>query len=119
MPLLERISRAVRGGRYEGGPHIGTRQTQKVITIDEIKVGVGQDAPEIIEIDPADARGPSCLIRGELLTGDVIHVVVGYSELHYHPESDDEERSVFLITCYRPDPRIWADGFRKRRRHAN
>ena len=114
MSLLDDIAAAIRAGNYESGPHIGTRAQKRRIAPEYIEQGIGNDAPEIIEPYPDDARGPSCLIRGELLSGDVIHVCVGYSQLRDSAVAMDEA-SVFLMTCYWPDPAQWDPAFRVRR----
>jgi len=110
MSLLDDISGAIRSGNYDSGPHIGTRAQKHRIAPEHIEYGIGNDAPEIIEPYPDDPRGPCCLIRGELLTGDVIHVCVAYGELRNRPTG-----SVFLMTCYWPDPAQWDIAFRVRK----
>lgn len=114
MSLLEDIAAAIRAGNYESGAHIGARAQKRRIAPEYIEHGIGNDAPEIIEPYPDDARGPCCLIRGELITGDVIHVCVGYSQLR-NPAVPTGEASVFLMTCYWPDPAQWDAAFRVRK----
>jgi len=53
---------------------------------------------EIIENYPEDY--PSCLIFGEISSGDPIHSVWAYNE---------ESKWTVLITVYRPDPSLWID----------
>lgn len=113
MPLLEDIAKAIRDERYEAGTHTGTRGHQRRIAPEHIEYGIGNDAPEIIEPYPDDPRGPCCLIRGEIITGDVLHVIVGYRELLDPLRTDPV---VFLISCYWPDPAQWDAAYRRRKR---
>jgi len=73
----------------------------------DLEEAVGKDVPEIIEDNPHDPRGPSCLILGWIGEGQpkAIHVLVGYG-------GDRPE----VITAYWPDPSKWAEDFRTRRR---
>ena len=100
--MLQRIQDAVRGGDVVYGFHSKLRQVEKGITEDEIGLAIGYNAPEIIEDYPDDPRGRSCLVRGETENG-VIHVLCTV------------ETPIFIITCYRPDPNEWYNGFRRRK----
>lgn len=55
---------------------------------------------EIIENYPEDKPYPSCLIFGEISSGDPIHSVWAYNE---------ESKWTVLIAVYRPDPSLWID----------
>ena len=101
--MLDKIQVAVATGRYNLGPHAGLRQLEHRISIRDLEHAVGADDPEIIEDYPGDPRGHSCLIRGLTADGAVIHVVCKPAE------------TVFIVTCYEPDPSIWYPDFRNRR----
>ena len=63
---------------------------------------------ECIEDYPTDPRGPSCLVRGKLADGSIVHALWGF---------DAPSRQAILITVYLPDPQRWTEDFRKRRVH--
>lgn len=63
---------------------------------------------EIIENYPKDKPYPSCLIYGQTATGEPIHSVWAYNE---------EKGWGVLITVYRPDPNLWIN-FRKRKKRS-
>ena len=100
--MLERIQRAVADGRFLSGPHTKLRQLEWGITDLNVRVAVGNDAPEVIEDYSHDERGPCCLIRGEDEDG-VLHVLCTDAD------------PVSLVTVYRPDPHQWYPSFRRRR----
>lgn len=82
--------------------HAAERFRQRGIKIDDIfnAINVG----EIIEQYPDDYPYPSCLIIGENLRGENIHVVLS-----------DEGISSRIITAYFPDAEKWDEDFKNRR----
>lgn len=60
---------------------------------------------EVIEDYPGDTRGHSCLIMGEDLSGETIHIVCS-PKLDY----------LAIITAYRPAEEEWSVDFRLRRK---
>ena len=60
----------------------------------------------IIEDDPTDPRGPSCLILGTTQEGRPIHVVCGKA---------DRDR-ILVITAYEPSPIEWSPDWRARKK---
>lgn len=60
---------------------------------------------ETIEEYPDDPRGPSALLLGRESAGRVIHAVVS-------PKED----YAAVITAYVPDPTVWSEDLKKRRR---
>jgi hypothetical protein len=60
---------------------------------------------EIIEQYPDDKPYPSCLIFSRLRSNEPIHTVWAFN---------DTTKSSALITTYRPDPRRWIDGKKRR-----
>ena len=82
--------------------HAAERFRQRGIKIDDIfnAINVG----EIIEQYPNDYPYPSCLIIGENLRGENIHVVLS-----------DEGISSRIITAYFPDAEKWDEDFKNRR----
>ena len=101
--MLRRIQSAFERGSFVAGPHSRLKGLQRGIMQEHLVTAVGNDAPEILEEDPNDPRGPSCLIRGELEDGTVIHVV-----------TTTVEEPFFVITHYHPDELQWYPGFRER-----
>jgi len=74
------------------------------ITVDEVKSVV--DAGEVIDAYPDDKPFPSELRLG-LCSGRPLHVVLAY---------DDANRICYIITTYVPDPNLWSDDFKSRRK---
>ena len=101
--MLLRIQTAFSIGDFQLGPHSTMRGLQRGITRAHLVTAIGHDDPEIIEDYPDDTRQPSCLIRGELDDGTVIHVITSTTEEPY-----------FVVSHYHPDPLQWYPGFRER-----
>jgi hypothetical protein len=59
----------------------------------------------IIEEYQEDFPFPSVLVNGKITDNRYIHIVVGINS---------EERRVFIITVYEPDPSIWGTNFIRR-----
>ena len=87
---------------YEYTQHAVDQSIRRRILTHEVEEVI--EVGEVIEDDPADKYGPSCLIFG--LTAD-------RRPLHIHC-SYPERNPVKVITLYQPDPNEWVD-FRRRR----
>lgn len=61
---------------------------------------------EVIKEYPDDKPYPSRLMLG-FSRNRILHVVLS---------SDDENETCHIITAYEPDPKIWTEDFRKKRR---
>lgn len=64
---------------------------------------------EIIEPYPNDPRGPSCLICGNSISGQPVHVMVGFLSTGW----------CRLITVYVPSSDYWESDWKARRREVN
>ena len=53
-----------------------------------------------------DKPFPSCLILG-FVNERPVHVVVAF---------DEEDNRCYIVTAYIPDPRLWENGFKRRKR---
>jgi len=99
------ISEYIRNGQYSITTHGYEELDNDSITIVELEIAIGEDAPEIIEDYPDDPRGASCLILGWPEPNIPVHVCLGVSQ--NEPE---------VITAYRPSPnKFWPPEYRKRR----
>ena len=77
--------------------HLLTRIRQRGIRLTDIKNAIANG--KIIEQYPADYPFPSCLINAEN-----IHVVCSVGE-----------KRLYIITAYRPSPKQWEAGGKKRK----
>jgi len=75
---------------------------QRNISTDDI-IRVLMDG-EIIEQYPDDYPYPSCLVNGQALHKQPLHVVCGFGN-----------NELWIITAYRPDAVEWAPDFKARR----
>lgn len=82
--------------------HAAERFRQRGINIKDIRNAI--NVGEIIEQYPDDYPYPSCLVLGENLRGEKIHVVLS-----------DEGTSSRIITAYFPDVEKWNADFKIRR----
>jgi len=82
--------------------HAAERFRQRKINIKDIRNAI--NSGEIIEQYPEDYPYPSCLVLGENLRGEKIHVVLS-----------DEGTSSRIITAYFPDVEKWSADFKNRR----
>ena len=82
--------------------HAAERSRQRGILTRDIRNGV--ETGEIIEQYPDDFPFPSCLILGDDLAGNRIHVCMS-----------EEGSSSRIITAYYPDKEKWSDDFRARK----
>ena len=101
---INRILEAIRSNRIRISDHADEEAQADKLKFDGIFFAVL--AGEIIEDYPDDKPYPSCLVFGKAFNGDPIHTVWAYN-----PAS----RWAVLITVYRPDPDLWID-WRKRRK---
>lgn len=70
-----------------------------------VEAGIAQDRPEVLRVYEEDNKGKSCLILCEAPNGEPMHVVIGF-----------EQSPMTLVTAYPPDPEIWEDDNRTRRK---
>ena len=76
------------------------------ISVREVIDGVAHAV--LVEDYPAYARGPCCLALQRDRLNRPIHVVWG---LHWGHDS-----CAVIVTAYRPDPQLWDETWRQRRR---
>lgn len=100
---IQDIIDAVRSNRVRVTDHADEEAQVDDLLIEDIYSSVLQG--EIIEDYPRDKPYPSCLVYGETTTGEPVHSVWAYNQ---------ENRWAVLITVYRPDPKRWIDGRRRR-----
>lgn len=82
--------------------HASERFHQRGVNIDDILNAI--DNGEIIEQYPNDYPYPNCLVLGNNLRGEKIHVVLS-----------DEGATSRIITAYFPDADKWSEDLRIRR----
>ena len=82
--------------------HALDRALSRGLDIEDVGEGVRADAPEVIEDNPNDPRGASCLILCQGPSGTMYHI------LSTHPPE------VWLITVYEPDHDRWSEDLRRR-----
>ena len=90
--------------RIEFRLHAIRRMFEREISDEEV-LKVIQEG-EVIEEYPNDEPYPSMLILG-FVNDRPIHVVVAINE---------EESMGIVVTAYQPDPSLWRDNFRRRRK---
>ncbi|MCL2047990.1 MAG: DUF4258 domain-containing protein [Defluviitaleaceae bacterium] len=83
--------------------HVLVRLTQRGITTDDVVFALLNG--DIIEAYPTDYPYPSCLVLGQSVNGNPLHVVCGKGE-----------GELWLITAYEPSLREWEQDFRTRRK---
>jgi hypothetical protein len=101
---IEDIKKSINNHRIRITDHADEEAVADGLTFDEIFFSVSNG--EIIERYSTDKPYPSCLIYGQTFGGDPVHSVWAFNE---------ENRWSVLITVYRPDPALWVN-FRKRRK---
>lgn len=104
--LLATIRRLVGNGEVLVSQHGRERLAASAITTDEIYSGV--EAAKIVE-EYVDAwKGPTILLPQQDTLGRPLHVLWGLTKNASGP--------AVLVTAYRPDPRLWTDDFKARKR---
>jgi len=98
MALLEGIRAKVLGRQYELSKHAVDQIIIRDITVAEVEEAIANQS-EVIENDPEDKYGPSCLIFGFTYSGRPLHVQCSYAN----------RPLVKVITLYEPDPNLWVD----------
>jgi len=101
---ISNIIEAIRKDRVRITDHADEEAQADRLTYDEIFYSVFHG--EIIKNYPKDRPYPSCLIFGKTFRGNPVHSVWAYN---------NETKWAVLITVYRPDPALWIN-WRKRRR---
>jgi len=98
------IVEAIQAGRIRITDHADEEAEADGLHWEEIYFSVVHG--EVIEEYPMDKPYPSCLINGQTLDGKPIHSVWAFNE---------DSRWVVAITVYRPDPKLWIEGWRRRK----
>ena len=105
MRLIEEIQLKSQNDLWEFSRHALDRMLLRNIKLHEVKEALL--AGEIIEDNPNDKYGPSCLIFGYSGTGRPLHVQCSYPT----------RLLVKVITVYEPNPLQWIN-FRSRRKNS-
>lgn len=98
--MLEQVRDAIRRGDHRFPVHAQIRMAERRIFDGEVREAILGRMAEVIEEDPADKYGPSCLIYGITQPGRVLHIQA-------NPQG-------VIITAYDPDPAEWIDLKRRR-----
>ena len=101
---LQDINQAIQVGHVRITEHADEEAEIDALSFDEIYFSVLHG--EIIEEYSNDKPYPSCLIYGQTFNGDHVHSVWAYN---------DHNNWAVIITVYRPDPNMWIN-WRKRRK---
>ncbi len=105
--MLERLRTLITAGRYRVTLHAEQERDADQITIDEIAQAYTSAFSEIIEDYPDDPRGHSALVLAFTELLEPLHAVW----------SIHENRAI-LITIYRPDPKLWTNWRKRKRRRS-
>jgi hypothetical protein len=81
LPDLEFIRQCIHSKQYYFTKHGFARMRERKVTTELIEEAIGDDAPQIVEINLRDERGPSCCIKGTSRSGKSLFVVVGYLDV--------------------------------------
>lgn len=98
---VELIRELCKKRRIKWSHHAVARYQERDISRNEILQCI--EHGEVIEEYPADYPTPSCLIL-HIVISKALHVVVGH-----------DDKFIYIITAYRPDPEKWTNGFRERK----
>ena len=99
---IENIRKYVSKGKVDWTNHCLNRLNKRNISISNVKTGIKNG--KIIEYYYDDYPYQSCLILGNDINGDALHIVCGISENFVH-----------IITAYRPNSDKWEDDMKTRR----
>jgi hypothetical protein len=102
---LQDLRDAIHAGRIRITDHADEEAAADRLTLAEILHSAV--AGEIIEEYPDDRPFPSCLVLGRTPEKKPVHSVWAYHS---------EKAKAFLITVYRPDPDLWIDWRRRKKR---
>lgn len=105
MGLMEDIRAKFAAGEFEFSQHAVNQTILRRIRVQEIREAIASG--EVIEDNPRDKYGPSCLILGFTAAGRPLHIQCSYPS----------RPLVKVITVYEPDADLWIDF--KIRRHPN
>lgn len=83
--------------------HALSRMAQRGFEPDDVRYVI--DNGTIIEQYSEDFPYPSCLVMS-LVDGRPVHVVAALN---------DDDHETIIVTVYEPDPRIWDNGFTRRK----
>ncbi len=103
MSLIDDIRVKFARGEFEFSQHAVDQTILRRIRVQEIREAIA--CGEVIEDNPHDKYGPSCLILGFTEAGRPLHIQCS------HPSRP----LVKVITVHEPDADLWGD-FRTRRR---
>ena len=98
------IIEAIERNRVLITDHADEEAQADALSMDEVYFSVMHG--DIIEQYADDKPYPSCLIYGRSFAGDEIHSVWAYNV---------KTRWAVLITVYRPDPKRWINGHKRRK----
>ena len=103
MPPRRSRKTAMRCDRIVFSGHPARRLFERAIGANEVAKILRHG--EVIDDYPDDIPYPSCLVLG-YVEDRPIHIVVAI---------DAETRICHVVTVYSPDPKLWENGFRRRR----
>ena len=84
--------------------HALRRMFQRKVSVDDVRRIIATG--ETIEAYPDDKPYPSRLVLGR----------IGQRALHTVVADNVEANEIIVITVYEPDPALWSEGFRRRRK---
>ena len=97
MALIDEIREKIEAEQFEFSKHAVDQSIIRLISVQETREIFG-DA-EVIEDDPEDKYGPSCLILGKTRKGRPLHIQCSYPS----------RPIIKIITLYEPDSAHWID----------
>ena len=100
---IDKIKKCILNRKIDWTNHCLNRLNQRNILIDDVKIAINNG--RIIEYYYDDYPYPSCLILGNNLKDQILHVVCGLSEDVVH-----------IITAYYPDSVKWEEDMKTRRK---
>ncbi|MFO7870254.1 MAG: DUF4258 domain-containing protein [Kiritimatiellia bacterium] len=98
MATLDEIRNKIAGQEYEFSKHTVDQSIIRNISVKELEQALSNQS-DLIEDDPDDKYGPSCLILGCTNNGCPLHIQCS------HPERP----LIKIVTLYGPDPELWID----------